>query len=462
MTYDPALRRWTASWEWSAGNPPPGLAASHVSEYSVPAGARAEYEAELDNWVENGWLREYDESAMGPPKGLIPLMAVIQRKKVRPVMDFRPLNRHLTTYTADADVCAEQVRKWRQMGTDVALMDLKKAYLQIHVDERLWPYQTVIFRGKRYCLTRLGFGMNLSPFVMKTVLETVIAQDERVKAAVSSYVDDILVNETVLPARNVAEHLSAFGLESKDPERAEDGARILGHRVWGERDGHFRWCRDGEDCADMLVKPVTKRGVFSLCGHLTSHYPVCGWLRPAASFVKRRVSESVDGWDEPVDDPNVARLVDELLARVRADDPARGQWDVGNTVATVWTDASSLALGVAIEVGGEVVEDASWLRCHDDASHINLAELDAVLKGVNLAIRWGVSEMRLMVDSRSVYHWVSDLLSGCARLRSKATSEILIRRRLGTLKALVEEYGLNVSVQCLVCLQQGRRPDKGT
>ena len=443
---DPAaLDTWTVTWDWSAGNPPPELA-GRVGEYPVPAGARAEYEAELGDWVEKGWLREYNESEMGPPKGLIPLMAVVQRTKVRPVMDFRSLNRHLTTYTADADICAEQTRKWRRMGTDVTLLDLKKAYLQIHVDEKLWPYQTVVFRGTRYCLTRLGFGMSLSPSVMKTVLETVMAQDERVKAAVSSYVDDILVNEAVLPARDVAEHLRAFGLESKEPERAKDGARILGHRVWGERDGHLRWRRDGEVGADMVVKPVTKRGVFSLCGQLTSHYPVCSWLRPAASFVKRRVSEAVDGWDEPVDDPSVVRLVDELVARVRADDPARGQWDVGEGVATVWTDASSLALGVAIEVGGEVVEDASWLRPRDDVSHINLAELDAALKGVNLAIQWGVSEMRLVVDSRTVYHWVSDLLSGRARLRSKATSEMLIRRRLGTLKALVDEYGLNVSV----------------
>ena len=445
VTFDPARRQWTVSWEWSAGNPPPDLA-GRVGEYAVPAEARAEYEAELDAWVENGWLREYDESEMGPPKGLIPLMAVVQKTKVRPVMDFRSLNRHLTTYTADADICAEQTRRWRRMGTDVALLDLKKAYLQIHVDKKLWPYQTVIFRGKRHCLTRLGFGMNLSPSVMKAVLETVLSQDARVKTAVSSYVDDILVNEAVLPARAVAEHLRNFGLESKEPVRADGGARVLGHRVWGERDGHLRWRRDCEVSSDMMVTPVTKRNVFSLCGQLTSHYPVCGWLRPAASFVKRVVSEGVHGWDEPVRDENVVRLVEELVERVRADDPARGQWDVGDGVATLWTDASSLALGVALEVGGEIVEDASWLRHRDDVSHINLAELDAVLKGVNLAIQWGVSVVRLMVDSRTVYHWVSDLLSGRARLRSKATSKMLIRRRLGTLKALVDEYGLSVSV----------------
>jgi len=47
--------------------------------------------------------------------------------------------------------------------------------------------------------------------------------------------------------------------------------------------------------------------------------------------------------------------------------------------------ASSLALGVVHEVGGHAVEDGTWLR-HYDASHINMAELDAAVKGINLVI----------------------------------------------------------------------------
>ena len=51
--------------------------------------------------------------------------------------------------------------------------------------------------------------------------------------------------------------------------------------------------------------------------------------------------------------------------------------------AIVWVDASSLALGIAIEVYGHVVEDvASWLRSED----INMAELDAVIKEVNASL----------------------------------------------------------------------------
>ena len=50
---------------------------------------------------------------------------------------------------------------------------------------------------------------------------------------------------------------------------------------------------------------------------------------------------------------------------------------------TVWCDASSIALGVVLEIDGNSVEDAAWLRKKDDFAHINLAELNAVLKGIN-------------------------------------------------------------------------------
>ena len=74
-------------------------------------------------------------------------MAVIQKNKgkVRPVLDYRELNTRMETHTAYADVCANKLCEWRQMGCNVVLPDLKKAYLQIRVHRSLWPYQTVFF-----------------------------------------------------------------------------------------------------------------------------------------------------------------------------------------------------------------------------------------------------------------------------------------------------------------------------
>lgn len=119
----------------------------------------------------------YNERVHGPVKGTIPLMAVVQqnKKKVRPVLDFRELNSYVDAHTAEADVCVEKLREWRRRGQKVALMDLRKAYLQIHVHPSLWSCQTVVFRGQRYCLTRLGFGLNIAPLVLKKVLGTVLS-----------------------------------------------------------------------------------------------------------------------------------------------------------------------------------------------------------------------------------------------------------------------------------------------
>ena len=53
------------------------------------------------------------QERLGPPKGLIPLMAVVQhtKGKVRPVMDYRELNEHVDAFTANADVCTAKLRE---------------------------------------------------------------------------------------------------------------------------------------------------------------------------------------------------------------------------------------------------------------------------------------------------------------------------------------------------------------
>ena len=64
-----------------------------------------------------------------------------------------------------------------------------------------------------------------------------------------------------------------------------------------------------------------------------------------------------------------------------------------------------------------------------------------------MALAWKAKKIRLLTDSRTVYHWIYDAISGRARLRTEATSEMLIRRRLALLTALVAEYGLSISIQ---------------
>ena len=157
-------KSWTVSWK-SSGDQPPEKLYNRVLEYTIPARARAEYDKELQNWIDNGWLVSDPEDKLRPLRGLIPLMAVIQqnKQKVRLVLNYQELNDHVDPFTVRADICTEKLREWRRAGSNVSMLDLCKAYLQVRVHQSLWSNQTVLFKGRRYCLTRMGFGLNVAP-----------------------------------------------------------------------------------------------------------------------------------------------------------------------------------------------------------------------------------------------------------------------------------------------------------
>ena len=87
----------------------------------------------------------------------IPLMAVIQQKsgneKVRPVLDFRQLNGTIESRPAGATpICQDRLREWRLNGGQCALIDLRKAYLQIQWIRVCGVSKPFNGREKRTCL----------------------------------------------------------------------------------------------------------------------------------------------------------------------------------------------------------------------------------------------------------------------------------------------------------------------
>lgn len=50
------------------------------------------------------------------------------------MIDFRKINKCVECHTWDdvTDICGERLREWRQIDSDIELVDLKYAYLQIH------------------------------------------------------------------------------------------------------------------------------------------------------------------------------------------------------------------------------------------------------------------------------------------------------------------------------------------
>ncbi|KAG1712192.1 hypothetical protein GQR58_002379 [Nymphon striatum] len=436
--------RWVVSWRWS-GELPKSLQ-TRIGEYKCTQAphVRERYNAEIQRWISKGWLREW----RGPIEGFIPLLAVFQpsKDKVRPVMDYRELNDFVECHTGDViAVCGEKIREWRQLRGELKIVDLKSAYLQIHISENLWKYQVVKYKGVAYALTRLGFGLSCAPRIMTAILGKVLSMDERVRRGTDHYIDDIVVRESVLSAQELREHLARYGLESKAPEGL-DGGRVLGISLRKGSGGHLEMSR-GMVLSEIVMDQsrLTKRGLFSLCGRLVGHYPVAGWLRPCCSFLKRLGCGG--SWDEPVES-SVGELANELLVRARAEDPVRGRWHVSpHGTVTVWTDASSLGMGVALEVDGSVAEDASWLRKESDHRHINVAELEAVARGINLAISWGFKTFTVATDSRTVISWMDNTVEGHRRVRTKGASEMLIKRRLGVIRDTITEFGLTVTVR---------------
>ena len=78
---------------------------------------------------------------------------------------------------------------------------------------------------------------------------------------------------------------------------------------------------------------------------------VCGIL-------KRGLSSVTKGWDIKTRDALLQRMVSETVRSVQGDDPAHGDWCAEGQELNVLVDASSLAIGVALERHKTVLEDA--------------------------------------------------------------------------------------------------------
>lgn len=436
--------RWVVAWKWREGEP---TLTNKCGEYAMDENTRQLFEDEVDQWIENGWLEPYQKSKHGEVNGVIPLMAAKQpnkQKKVRPVLDYRELNGYVESRPGhDTAVCQEKLRRWR-CSDNASLLDLKKAYLQVHIVDELQRFQTVKYKGQMYVMTRMGFGLSVAPKVMSRIISNVLALQPELDQATDHYIDDIWVDGNKVHVADVKTHLEEYGLITKDPVSLND-ARVLGLRVSRNAQGVKVWKRDSE--LPVIRDHLTKRELFSVFGKLVGHYPVAGWLRVACSYVKRLANET--NWDERVSQ-NVEQRAREIVQKVMDNDPVCGGWLVVGEAkedCVVWCDASNLAMGVCVEIDGNVVEDASWLRKEDDGSHINVAELEAVLKGLTLALKWGRTEVKVMTDSACVHGWIRTMLEGFGRPRVSGLSEMIIRRRLMTMIQLVEEYGAKLSIE---------------
>ncbi|KAF4737831.1 hypothetical protein FOZ62_029141, partial [Perkinsus olseni] len=456
---------WTYKWVWADGEPPTGVVGSGVTEYSSPLtdAERELYDAEIQQWIKNGWMIPYSEKAHGPIGNVYPLMKVRQLHKVsspiRPVVDARFLNKFILNTPGFENVsCQDKLRRWRVRGGHGKIVDLKKCYLQVKVDPSLYRYQVVVYRGQKFVITRMIFGVCVAPRVMNSIIRFVLSSGNFSLSDVDNYVDDLYVYGPPALVDKVRHRFDQFHLPSKEPESLDSGsARVLGLQLYPSPGGVLHWGRRPDISLELPAR-LTRRAIFSWTGRLTGHYPICNWLRPYTSVLKRLAStpvsgcSSTPGWDTLVP-AYVERCARELAEKLKGDDPVKGIWAVNNTTSTsspwrVYVDASATAIGVTLlTASGDSVEDACWLLPRNSRTHINVLELNSVIKGLNLAIAWDVKCLHLLVDSKTVYGWLSAMLSDERGIRAGGMYQILVQRRLCLIDDLISTCGLSVTVE---------------
>ena len=80
----------------------------------------------------------------------------------------------------------------------------------------------------------------------------------------------------------------------------------------------------------------------------------------------------------------------------------------------------------------------------NDYNHIKVTELDAVLKSINLAIKWGLREIEIRTDSAMVLSWVTSTVEESERIQTKGDGEMIVKWRLGILGELISEFKLQI------------------
>jgi hypothetical protein len=434
--------RWSVSWKWIDGKlPPRKIFPAHYGMNTLNEEETALVTKELAEWREN-YLEPIEWSEVCSAAPIVPVKQLHKTTPVRMVHDLTWLNSHVVTLpNSDRPPIGapEYIRKWRaQPNASIYLVDIRKAYLNIVVDRECAKWQCMRLPGddQPYILNRLGFGLTISPKVLRTVLETILPSD----VLIDKFVDDIYVPEHLL--EHVREVLSKNNFPTKEPERLTDA------RVLGLKNTAGRWGR--KDALPTEIEQMTKRGISSYTGKILGIYPVARWLRPACAYVKRKCEED---WDVPVDD-RLRHICEQFVSDVnRRGNVIGGEWYYNpHDQWTIWTDASDIARGCVLQIGNVWVEDASHLRKKGDKKHINVAELQAVQDGIELAtdyikalhLRHEVV-LRVMCDNATAISWLKQ-----SRQRKwkaiKGLSAKLVERVLIQIAELCKMYNLKLDV----------------
>ncbi len=467
-------RSWEFEWQWIK-EPPSRLRAGARVYWSKLKSAELKtmFEAEVDKWCERGYVVEYTEAQMGPPQCILawnPIPQVHKSTKVRPTLDYKLINPFILCResVSQSEICHKVLREWRKYQT-AFLVDVEKAYMNVHAAKHLLPFQAVWVHGKLYCMTRMGFGLNIAPRVLKVLIEHILSSAQLTDIALP-YRDDLLIGscsfsesdrrkslETLERARKI---LLQHGMPTKAPIDILDVSRgpnrALGLELFN-KNGCVHWRRRSDQDGSFTDGKPTFKDVAGFIGRVCpGNYPVMGSLRPAALHIlseNGRQAQARDWIGLASDD--VAKKCHQLLDMIRTNDEVTGEWIIPDTNSWVLcTDASAQAMGCCVmtlaswestpDASCPIIEDHCWL-VKNNRVHINVLELEAVIKGFKVLGDYAKPRhsVLLVLDSKVVVSWINNLKSD-KRVTVSGLYQILAERRLAILRELIAEYDLTV------------------
>ena len=457
---------WVLRWEW-VDKPPANLfKGTYIYSGKLKDGEdRKNFAAEIKKWIDKKFLIPF---VGNDSRCILTWNPVIQRHKstkVRPTLDYTILNPFIknTNYVSQSEVCSESLRKWRSYKV-AFLVDIDKAFMNIPIDEDLYKFQVVQANGQRWAMTRMGFGLSIAPRVLQVLIKHILAVEE-LSLVTLPYRDDLLIgsvrddeetrNQILEKVKRLRAVLNQHGLPTKEPiellderQLQAEPTRALGLELqWNS--GQIWWKRRGD--ADILLRGSSHRAIAGFLGRIApNHYPVMGFLRPAALHILSLLGKSAhqSGWDAPVSQ-QILTACQDLARLITESDPVGGVWHipvgVGNTGWTIYTDASTQAKGYVLIKNDNKIEDGCCLVTNP-TTHINILELDAVIMTMTKIDRYlsASDALALHVDNTAVVHWLT-LIINDEKVDVTGLYALLVRRRTDILREIFAPYAVTVS-----------------
>ena len=378
----------------------------------------------VNDLIERGILVEIDKAEADLILSMQVVQALHKTTQYRLVFNFIPLNdmikSHPSRDIAEPTHLNATIRKVRiatKKTEEFYLIDIKEAFTQILVADEIQTYQCVQvpwMDNRCFKFTRLGFGMSIAPKVLSVVLYDVLKKAQLFNQ-VYIYVDDMVVHCDYVDQVRAA--LAEKGFPTKTPEPL-GSAKCLGLCIskgqWSRREP----VPDIENSNEERGGLPTKRDALSWVGKLVSHHPIGGRLRASAHLLASLLAGSKLANEPPKSSltpfqwrrvlskrfdveltPELFKACLKLLETIRSEpDPCQGTWTFDTAGPwKAYTDASGVAYGAVLEIGGVRVEDWSFLRKrneYDDS--INRAEL----KGLNRIVRCAGEYRQAMLSQK--------------------------------------------------------------